>query len=322
MISYTQLKKKYQSKIPDQTWWGAFDARVACLNQIIDELGENKKVILDIGSGWGINLAEIPARHFKIGMDLSKKRIEVSRSLNTSEKHFTSGDFYQLPFKNKSVDVIITMNIFEIDKSRLDVILQEITRVLKPDGTLYWTTPNGEAYFYDTKSKLRFDEIKSKLSKYFEMNEQKSWDPLSKCGDVRAVTEGVKSGTSPDLRKTKFIESIENKTEILLRGAQATKTVYDNAGRPSSRTFHYQAVSENDLGPIEATESWTYDDRSQLKTFTNKNGTVFTYNYDPQFRLSEILADGVAVRRYLQYNKFNIYLPQLQEKAHLNSIGF
>ncbi|MFZ1731515.1 MAG: methyltransferase domain-containing protein [Bacteroidota bacterium] len=101
-------------------------------------------VVLDAGCGVGGTSAALYARGADvIAVDCDPDRIAaLNESLPDIETDLTALD--ELPYPDASFDAIVLQDVLEhvVDPSR---VLEEITRVLTPEGLLYLSTPNRKA---------------------------------------------------------------------------------------------------------------------------------------------------------------------------------
>jgi len=104
--------------------------------------------LLDIGCGPGtitLGLAEILASGEVVGIDLAESQLSVARQNAAQNKienaSFVSGSIYQLPFANEEFDVVFAHAVFEHLKEPI-AALQEIRRVLKPNGLVALRSPD------------------------------------------------------------------------------------------------------------------------------------------------------------------------------------
>lgn len=107
----------------------AFTAR---LSQI--KFPTNRKRTLVVGCGLGCDLVRPNA----IGIDISPHAVNFCRKRGMNAKMM---DAHKLGFKNKSFDYILLVHTLE-HLEKPDVALEEINRVLKPNGTLYIEIPS------------------------------------------------------------------------------------------------------------------------------------------------------------------------------------
>ena len=103
----------------------------------IELIGTNNYV-LDIGCNDGSLMKEYAYKNKVIGLELSKESTLKARKNGFDVK---IGNVYEMPFKDKSFDVVhmseIIEHVLDTDKA-----LSEVHRVLKESGRLIITTPN------------------------------------------------------------------------------------------------------------------------------------------------------------------------------------
>ena len=110
-----------------------------------------KKKILDIGCGygWSILYSLKKGAASITGTELSLK------DLNTAKKHIsnkkvsltTTPDITKLPFHNEEFDTITCWETIEhMPRKKLSAFFKEIQRILKPNGTMYLSTPYHTAF--------------------------------------------------------------------------------------------------------------------------------------------------------------------------------
>ena len=95
------------------------------------------KTVLELATGTGLIARHIvsEAKHIE-ATDASPEMIEQARRDGTSTKlHFSVQDMFCLPYADASFDVAIVANALHIVPTP-ELALQEIGRVLKPDGIL------------------------------------------------------------------------------------------------------------------------------------------------------------------------------------------
>ena len=95
------------------------------------------KTVLELATGTGLIARHIvsEAKHIE-ATDASPEMIEQARRDGTSTKlHFSVQDMFCLPYADASFDVAIVSNALHI-VPHPELALQEIGRVLKPDGIL------------------------------------------------------------------------------------------------------------------------------------------------------------------------------------------
>lgn len=100
--------------------------------------------ILDVGCGNGNISIFLGQQGFQVlGIDISEKAISKAKSINTLENvDFKVLSAEDLCYANEKYDAIICSEVLE-HLNRPDEILQYIHRLLKDDGVLIVTVPNG-----------------------------------------------------------------------------------------------------------------------------------------------------------------------------------
>ena len=112
-------------------------------NALLDPLNiKGDEQILDIGCGMGLLVRDAAKRLTTgkaIGLDISEKALQIARASKAIDTvAYVSGDARALPFDNDSFDIIVSnlaIHCIGDQKERLQA-LSEITRVLKPGGTV------------------------------------------------------------------------------------------------------------------------------------------------------------------------------------------
>lgn len=164
--------KNVEKRTPEvyNTLWKQFDKEtmvnesVALLkkqfnNQVNLEYLKGKKV-LDMGCGSGrytIALSKLGAKHV-IGFDLGEKAISRARDLvqklELDNISFQVGNFHQLPFENESFDFVYANGTLHHSTS-IKKGLEEIKRILKPQGKAWLFLYGKGGIFWNTRLALR-----------------------------------------------------------------------------------------------------------------------------------------------------------------------
>lgn len=141
------------------------------------EFIENKKV-LDIacGEGYGSNI--MAKKALKVfGVDIDSPTIEKAKSkYNRNNLTFLSGSTNEIPLGDHSVDVVVSFETIE-HHDQHEKMMQEIKRVLTPDGILIISSPEKSEYS-DKRNyqnpfhvkELYLSEFKDLMSKYFSFS--------------------------------------------------------------------------------------------------------------------------------------------------------
>lgn len=108
---------------------------------LLAEKLSSKKSVLEVGAGHGIavNLLSGVASDYIAG-EFSNENIRIINDRGIGNLKFVQMDAHNIPFKNKSFDLIIAMAmIYYLD---IEKFLTEVKRLLKPNGVLFFCTSN------------------------------------------------------------------------------------------------------------------------------------------------------------------------------------
>lgn len=178
LSNHARIKEKIQSNFPERWWGDDFDSRFFLISKVSKIKG---KTILDIGGGVGIISSELDKDNLIINLDFSFEDLKICNQKEKGRILTLCGYMTHIPFSDNSFDCIISGSVLQYAKAddlKNDQIikksineypsvkksLNEIHRVLKPNGILYMVTPNN--LFYQSYM-LNYDELKSELSKIF-----------------------------------------------------------------------------------------------------------------------------------------------------------
>ena len=116
------------------------------LDQILKGRYSDKDIILDAGCGEGRNLVYFLNNGFQVyGIDKNQSALQmlrlVARSINPQfdESRISAGSLDQLPYADQCFHHIICIAVlhFAEDKSHFHNMIEELVRVLKPDGSIF-----------------------------------------------------------------------------------------------------------------------------------------------------------------------------------------
>lgn len=135
----SQMKDFYEGKYAESTLEADTFTRKERLRYCLPESIEGK-TILDIGCGPGVQIPYLAPKNTLIGLDISK------HALLRAKKNGYIGleanlDGCHLPFQDGQFDIVVATDILEHLFGPLEV-LQEIRRVLKPNGFALISVPN------------------------------------------------------------------------------------------------------------------------------------------------------------------------------------
>lgn len=131
---------------------------------------DDDALTLEIGCGLGRHLTHISERSKRkyIAIDIEHILLKQASNKHTSVS-FLLCDANQLPFKKTSFDRIVSTYVLEhIDK--IDAVLQEITRVLKPSGELLLALPTEGGMAWDLGRRF---VVKPAFEKKYKINYDK-----------------------------------------------------------------------------------------------------------------------------------------------------
>lgn len=103
------------------------------------------KIILDVGCGEGYFSLEMAKKGANIvGIDISEKMIEKCKKKKqqnpTLNINFVSCSAENTPYKNETFDIVVCLELLE-HVLNPNLLMKEISRVLKPEGMLFLGTP-------------------------------------------------------------------------------------------------------------------------------------------------------------------------------------
>lgn len=118
-----------------QYWWSnRFYAILA------RRYGRHGSRLLEIGSGLGHLVGQLTGEFETFGLDVNPWALKQARQV-AGDSHFQCGSAEQLPFADQSFGVVILKHVVE-HLSHPEACIQELDRVLTPDGVVILATPN------------------------------------------------------------------------------------------------------------------------------------------------------------------------------------
>ena len=135
--TYSRLANEYDDPANIGSCWG----RVSRDSLDFIKLAGKHKVIADIGCGTGREIALLASRHSSevrfIGVEpaANMRKVAISRAAEYTNVRILDGCFESLPLESQSVDYMYSILAFHWTTD-LEKSVQELARVLKPDGEM------------------------------------------------------------------------------------------------------------------------------------------------------------------------------------------
>lgn len=140
-IHFEQIGGNYNLLTDKRPFQYYLERKKKYLKEFCQSLGKNK-IIVDLGAGTGRYSDSLSNYSRLINIDLSFNALKANAILNGKISKINANAL-DIPLKNNSVDCIILMGLLHHIPSCLPGLFQESLRVLKPDGTIFLSEPNG-----------------------------------------------------------------------------------------------------------------------------------------------------------------------------------
>jgi len=131
----------YSVKSCDYISANSFRARQKNILQWLFEKEPLGKTILDAGCGPGIFSADMAKTNQVIGMDFCMNMLKICSSQKLSP---ICANITQTPFRKDSFDTALGIEVFQYVEN-FKLCMEEMLRILKPNGTLCVSTLNSES---------------------------------------------------------------------------------------------------------------------------------------------------------------------------------
>ncbi|MFZ2322334.1 MAG: class I SAM-dependent methyltransferase [Ignavibacteriaceae bacterium] len=164
---------------------------------VINQINQTENLfVLDLGSGEGGTTKVFSENNFVTSFDLSLVRLK-RQSENFNCLLNVNGDALNLPFANKSFDLIIVQDVIE-HLTNTQKFYSELKRVLKNKGIIFLSTPNKFSIFnilndphfgLPVVSLLKRKSIKKYFLKYFRKSDYMRLDiaQLFSLNDIQRI---------------------------------------------------------------------------------------------------------------------------------------
>lgn len=99
--------------------------------------------VLEVGCGTGIFLRSL--KHYRpdleaFGCDISKTAIDTAKENKEQNIYYEVADAHVLPYEERTFDIVVMMDVLE-HLELIEVVLQQVKRVLKEKGVFYLLVP-------------------------------------------------------------------------------------------------------------------------------------------------------------------------------------
>ena len=118
--------------------------------------------------------------------------------------------------------------------------------------------------------------------------------------EVGETTQLLENG-----RATGFKDDPVSHTQWMWRDGKGYKITQDARGRMIRREVFVGFTSPEAPGTLLEWEGFTHDQNSNIKTHRGLDGAMWTYSFDQANRLVEVSCDGVVVRTFSDFDRFN-----------------
>lgn len=145
----------------------AYDARSADghalrarLQATVELLGEGPGDVLDAGMGPGRLCAELDRRGWTVyGVDSSEEMVDFARHrLSSARERLQRAEIENLPFPDKRFDAVAATGVLEYADVR--AALEEVARVLRPQGCAVVSYPNPQAVYGIWKTRAFYPVVR------------------------------------------------------------------------------------------------------------------------------------------------------------------
>lgn len=222
--SIEKTKNGFEKSFEEQKFYSKQTTDQKHLNKILDILDiKDNNTILDLGCGTGFLSFPIAKSNEKaeiIGLDIVEETLKRNSKKAVDDKinniKFVSYDGIKFPFKDNSIDLIVTRYVAHHFPD-IDDKFKEINRVLKKGGKLFISDPmpndNDDTRFVDEYMKMKKDGH----IKFYTINEMKE---IAKSANLKYENGFETSITFPKKKNTalEFEDIIKKHSKEIIEG--------------------------------------------------------------------------------------------------------
>ena len=119
--------------------------RLLASMRFVDDIDVKKRVVLDIGCGYGwceLNFLERDVQKI-IGIEISATDLDtIKKNVRDDRLQLRVSSATKLPFESNTFDTVVSWEVIEyIPLGTEEIMFAEVSRVLKPGGVFYMSTP-------------------------------------------------------------------------------------------------------------------------------------------------------------------------------------
>jgi arsenite methyltransferase len=225
------------------------DASLGCGNPLAIAELQPGEVVLDLGSGGGIDCflaaRKVGSEGRVIGLDMTPDMVKLARrnakKLAVTNVDFRFGEMEEMPLPDASVDVVISNCVINLSPDK-DAVFREAYRVLRPGGRLSvsdividgdlpefirnrldaWAGciagALDERVYLEKIRAAGFDQVEVLSRDYSELDEQTAWD------EVQVIVAGEDPQTAKDELREAGLSPLELARKVVSVKVRARKS--------------------------------------------------------------------------------------------------